>query len=211
MKRFMITLFVLLLVVLPAAADDVTDTMDRAKQAYQQKQYSQALSDLAYAQSQIHTLLGDLYASALPAPLAGWTAEEASNASAGMGFLGGGIAVTRRYEQPVEEVPVDEEGFEEYVETPTVEISVMADSPALSGVMMMIGNPMFLGGNRLVQVQGLKAVEEWSAEDGHGQLQIVLDNRILITVSGNGLKDKATLMSYANAVNIAKLRSALTS
>ncbi|MEJ2635023.1 MAG: hypothetical protein P8184_06995 [Calditrichia bacterium] len=174
-------------------ADEISNQIDKAKSLYSQGKYSEAVSELNFAIGQIQSLQVDRYKTAFPAPLSGWTAEDFEGNSAGMAFMGGGISVSRNY--------TTNNG------ATSVKIEVVSDSPLLSSIMMMFSNPMFLGGNKVVTVSGEKAVEEWNESDKSGQLQIVVENRMLITVNGSGLSGKSQLYDYANKIDYAKLKS----
>jgi hypothetical protein len=176
-----------------AQADEISSQIDKAKTLYSQGKYSEAVTELNFAINQIQNLQMDRYKTAFPDALGGWEAADFEGGAAGMAFMGGGISVSRSYST--------NEG------STSVKIEVVSDSPMLSGVMMMLSNPMFLGGKKVVSIGGEKGVEEWSDSDQSGQLQIVVENRMLITVSGNGLSGKDLLYTYANKINIGKLKS----
>ena len=196
MRTILFTIFILVGLLLSyntAYADDVTNQIDKAKALYSQGKYSEAVNELNFAIGQIQSLQIERYKVAFPKPLAGWEAGDFEGGAAGMAFMGGGTAVSRNYTTNDGET--------------SIKIEIVADSPLLSSIMMMISNPMFLGGNKVVSISGEKAVEEWSDTDKSGQLQIVVGNRMVITVSGNGLASKDLLYSYANKIDIAKLKS----
>ena len=167
--------------------------IDKAKSLYSQGKYSESITELNVAVSQIQNLLMDRYKTVFPAALNGWTAEEFEGNAAGMMFMGGGITVSRRYETN------DGES--------SVKIEMVSDSPLLSSIMMMFTNPMFLGDKKIVNLGSEKAIEEWNAEDQSGTLQIVIDNKVLFTVNGNGIANKDMMYSYANKIDFAKLRT----
>jgi len=167
--------------------------IDKGKSLFSQGKYSESISELNVAISQIQNLLMEKYKTVFPAALSGWEAEEFESSAAGMAFMGGGVSVNRRYNSG----------------DASVKIEMVSDSPLLSSIMMMFTNPMFLGGKKIVNLGSDKAIEEWNAEDQSGQLQIVIDNRVLFTISGSGIANKDAMYSYANKVDFAKLRSIL--
>jgi len=175
-------------------ADEITDQIDKGKSLYSAQKYSPAIQELNFAVGQIQNKLADLYKTALPNASAGWEADDAESQSAGLAFMGGGISVKRHFYKN---------------EGASVDVEVVSDSPLLSSVMMMYGNPMFLGGNKLVTVKGEKAVEEWNESDKSGKLSLVIESRILVTISGSSLASKDDLYTYANATDIAKLKAIL--
>ena len=191
--KFIVALLVLAFIacfILPLQADEVTTSIDKAKSLYAAGKLSEAVQELNYAIAHIRTAQMDKFKTAFPAALSGWKANDFNADAASMTFLGGGISVARTYEKS---------------DGNSVSITMVTDSPLMSSVMMMISNPMFLGGNKLVTINNEKAVEEWNADDNYGQLQIVLDNKMLITVEGNGVS-KDDLYAYAKALNFAKFK-----
>ncbi len=177
-----------------AQTADIPSQIDRAKALYSQGKYSEAVTELNVAISQIQSLQMDNYKTVFPAALAGWQAEEFEGNTAGMAFMGGGISVSRDYKMG---------------EETSVSIEMVSDSPMLSSLMMMFSNPMFLGDKKIVPVGSERAIEEWNETDKTGNLQIVVDNRVIFTVNGNNITGKDVLYSYASKINFAKLRSLL--
>jgi len=177
-----------------ARADEIGDQIEKGKSLYAQQKFSQAVNELRFAVGQIMGKIAELYIQALPQAVSGWEANEPETQSAGMEFLGGGISVKRHFYKN---------------EGASVDVGFVSDSPMLSSLMMMIGNPMFLGGNKLVTIKGEKCVEEWNESEKSGKLDIVIENRIMVTIEGSGLANKDDLYSYANAVDLAKLKGIL--
>ncbi len=169
--------------------------IDKGKALFAQGKYSEAVTELNVAISQIQSLQMEQYKTVFPAPLAGWQADEFEGNTAGMAFMGGGISVSRNYSM--------DDGQK------SVKIEMVSDSPLLSSIMMMYSNPMFLGDKKIVMLGSEKAVEEWNAEDQSGTLQIVVANRVLFTVNGSGIPSKDVLYSYAGKIDFAKLKSIL--
>lgn len=191
MKKLCIIVLVALLWV-GISADEATDAMDRAKALYKANDYTKAMNELNYAINQIHQKQAERYQTAFPTAMAGWEAEEFSTDSGAMNFMGGGISVSRTYRK----------------EESSISISVVSDSPLLSSIMMMFNNPMFLGGNKLVTVNGERAVEIQGSDGVPEELQFVIDNRILITVNGYQCT-RDELYAYAKAIGFSTLKGFL--
>ncbi len=170
-------------------ADEVSDAIREALQAYQSGDYSMAVSNLNYATQLVQQLKSDQLATVAPPPLQGWQASEVKKSAAGA-MYGGGVSIERSYTKG----------------DSTVELSITADAPMLQGFLMMMNNPMMLsGGNgRLTKIAGHKAIVEFSNEDRSGQVTIVHANRFLIQISGNGV-DQDTLRRYAEKVGFSQL------
>lgn len=191
----MVLLLVMISTLCFAQSSDIVAQIDRAKDLYKQGKYGEAINELNVAISQIQSLQMDRYKTIFPAALSGWQADEFEGGAAGLAFMGGGISVSRNYST--------NEG------QTSVKIEMVSDSPLLSSIMMMFTNPMFLGAKKIVNAGNERAIEEWNESDESGTLQMVIENRVLFTISGNGLKDKNILYSYAGKIDFAKLRSFL--
>ncbi len=89
-----------LTLVLSAWADEITEGMGYAREAYEEGSYSEAIEELEIAISQIRSLQTTELRKALPVPLASWTAEDQESQAASFGCVGlGSVAVgaTGRY------------------------------------------------------------------------------------------------------------------
>ncbi len=187
-----ISLFALFCTPISAAfGDEVKDYLKRAQELYDQKNYSEAISELQFAISKIQDLQAEGYQTVLPEPPQGWTASEIQTNKMPGAIMGGGVTLTRSYSNDRGE---------------SIEITVMGESPAVSSILMMASNPMFLGGNKLVRVKGNKAIEEWHDQDKSGTLSIIVGSKCIVTVEGSSLEAKDTLYQFANLVDYDKIK-----
>ncbi len=182
---------VMALAAAPAAADEILDQIEQAMAMYRAGDYAGAASELEFAAAQIRQLRAGEISGALPAPLAGWTAQDAETAAMGSGFLGGGTSASRVYEQG----------------EARVEVQILTDSPMLQSMAMLINNPMLLSGSgqKLVRIAGHKGALEWN-EDA-GSLNVVVGGDVLVQIEGSRCS-RDHLTAYAEAVDydlIAKL------
>lgn len=173
-----------------AMADDVVDSINEALQYYKDGQYTDSVSSLNYAEQLIQQKKSSGLETFLPKPLSGWKADAASSQAVGSAMMGGGITAERDYHKS-----------DSYIH-----IQIVADSPVLSSVMMMISNPMFAtaDGGKMVRIAGQKAIVKYDAAQKSGEIQVVVANRFLVTVEGNGISDK-DLTDYAGAIDYNKL------
>ena len=181
-----------------AFADEISDTIEKGKELYQEKKYSEASGELQFAVGQIQNLQAEQRKQLLPDPLPGWTAEEASASAASMGLFGGGVTASRAYRK---------EGANEYIE-----IEILSESPLLQTVLMFLTNPMMASAQpntKLVRIKGEKGLEKFSAQDEDGELSVVLDGKTLVTVRGSEITDKDILYDYVDAVDFEQVRKAL--
>jgi hypothetical protein len=181
---FRATSFALLMlsVANPALADEVTDTLSSALEAYEDGDIKYAIEELDYAKQLLQAMSAQELTNFLPEPPAGWTREiSESDMNAGLSFLGGGAAAEASYTDGTE----------------TVNLSIMADNPMVAMFGGMISN---------AGIMGLKTHrvgrEKFLYQDG--DLTGLIDGRILVQAEGaepevmipileeidfNGLKD----------------------
>ncbi len=193
MKKAVIVLLVVILGLMGMAgarADEISDTIERAKKLYQEGKYSEASSELQFVVGQIQNLQAEQLRKLLPDPLPGWTAEEASASAAPMGLFGGGITASKTYRK---------EDTREFIE-----VQILTQSPLLQTLMMFLTNPAMAAGQpdtKLVRVKGEKALEKFSAKGKKGELSVVLEGKTLITVKGSKITDKNILYKYMEKID----------
>lgn len=183
-------LLALLVYSMPCFADEITDSINEGLEYYKSGDFTSSVSSLRYATQLIQQKKGETLETILPQPLPGWTANSAtSNAAAGELF-GGGLSAEKSYEK----------------EDSRVNITILADSPVMQGVMMMLSNPMILssGGGKLRKIKNQKAVVKYDEMNKSGEVQVVVVNRFLVTINGNNVTEDE-LLEYAMAVNYLKL------
>jgi hypothetical protein len=177
----------LLLAPLPLRADEVRDALAEASRAYAAGDIPAARMALAEAQQLLQQRAGDTLAAALPEPLPGWEAEAATaEHTSGLALLGGAgmIQASRTYR---------------HREGRTVEIQVSADNPLMAQMLMVFNNPAMAGAvGRLVRVGSHRAIQQQN-----GELMMVLNNRFLVQISGDGTAQEK--LAYAQAINTARL------
>lgn len=173
-----------------AIADDVTDYINEALQFYKEGQYSEAVSSLNFAEQLIQQKKSTGLEAFLPEPLKGWEAEAATSQAASSAMLGGGISAERQYNKGGS----------------SIHIQIMADSPMLQGVMMMMSNPMFAAsdGGKMERIDKQKAIVKYDPNNKEGEIQIVVANRFMVTIEGDGVSE-TELKDYAKAIDYDKM------
>jgi hypothetical protein len=174
-----------------ASADDVTDAMSRARDAYGAKDYKTASTELQTALAAVNQELIDMLIGALPEPPKGWKAEdpEGIDASAiGAGFFAS-LVVNRTYTAP--------DGSE-------IDMTVSANSPMLISLRMFMSNPMMAQmtgqkGMKKVQACGYDALEHFG--DGTYEMHILAGNATLISIDGSKESDIDHIRTLANATD----------
>jgi hypothetical protein len=159
----------------PLRADEFTDVVEDALKAYRAGDISVALEELDYATKLLNELKSESLTLYLPEPLPGWIREEADAQGAGMGMamLGGGTAAAAAYRRGTEELT----------------ITLVANSPMVSGIGAMITGMGALTGGRPLRIQRTQFANT------DGQLQGVVDNRVMVSVAGNAsIEDKTAYL-----------------
>ncbi|GAB4346337.1 MAG: hypothetical protein Kow0089_23680 [Desulfobulbaceae bacterium] len=188
-RKGMWLLWVLMVVFLSASnaqADDVTDAINDALGKYKSGSYTEAINRLNYAEQLITQKKGEVLKEVFPEPLSGWEADEVSSNA----VFGGGISAERTYRK----------------DGSSVQISVVSDSPMLQAVMMMFTNPMFAtaDGGKLETINGQMAIVKYDAPNRSGEVQMVVNNRFLVTVNGSEVR-KEDMTGYLQKMDFAKL------
>jgi len=194
MRPFVLVSLVLFILPATSRGDQVSDRIENAKKLYEEGSYSRAVSELKAAIASIQSLQADGLKDAFPKPLPGWSADEPVSAQAGMQFLGGGIAIRRRYRR---------EGGEG-----EVEIGIVTESPLLQSVMMLLSNPLFTAADKSkskVTVGNYSGILEFY--NGKGELDLVVGTKTLVTVGGSSIDDGEILRRYAEKIDFDRIRS----
>jgi len=172
------------------ADDEVLKSINEGTEFYNNGEYAEAVTSLNYAVQLIQQKKGDVLKDLLPAPLAGWTAEDAESQSAGAAMFGGGVTAERSYSK----------------DDSRITIRMITDSPMMQGVMMMFSNPMFAtsDGGKLERIGKQKAIVKYDEGNKSGDLQMVVNNRFLVMVEGDAVT-RDELLAYAGAIDMKKL------
>lgn len=165
------------------AADDILDTIDQGRKAYQAGDMSGAKQQLDLASQLIGQKNAEGFAKLLPAALPGWQAEKAQAHAVGASLLGASAA-SRRYTNAKGE---------------DVEVSITGDSAMVMQFAPMMANPALAAAmGKLIRVGSLRGIQNQD-----GDVLLVVNNKFLINVTGSA--DAASKLAYANAVDAAKL------
>jgi hypothetical protein len=196
MKTIKIALAGLCLLALPALgqADDIEEQIQRGVKAYQDGQHREAIQELQFAISQLQELLNKEYLTLLPAPPAGWEAEDSEAQTMPAAILGGGTSISRSYLRGEERM----------------EITMMADSPLLASLSMMLSNPAMLaaGGNvRPYRYESYRGIIE--KQDNGAEISLLVANRVLVKLSGDNIEGEKTLEGFLKAMDFRKIEETL--
>ncbi len=167
----------------PSRADDITDAIDQARKAYQAGNLGAAKQSLDTASQLIGQKNAEGFATLLPKPLPGWTAEKLEATSVGAVAFGATMASQRYTNAKGDHVEVQITGDSAMV----MQFATLLQNPQIAGAM---GKLVMLGGQRAMQ-------------NAQGDVHMVIANKFLVTVQGSA--DARTKLTYAQGVNIAKL------
>jgi len=181
----------------PLMADEIEDQIQAGLKAYQDKDYKIAVDELKFAMAQLEKLSQNDNQKLLPPALDGWVMQnDDSTAQAAMSMMGGGTSIGANYTHGNE----------------TVHIQIIANSPMIAMVGMMINNPMMAAADentepyRYKRIKGIKQTEGKNTE-----ITLLLVGQIMIKIDGENLKDTAVLEQYLDKMDMKALKEALLS
>jgi hypothetical protein len=88
-----------------------------------------------------------------------------------------------------------------------VTVKFTANSPLIASMLALFSNPMLMGaqGGKVEKVGGEKASFKYDPNDEDGQVQLVINGKLLVEVEGSDLDEKS-LRDYANSIDVAALK-----
>ncbi len=177
MTRAILAVSVVLASTLPVHADEVTEVLTSATEAYTDGDYRYALEELSYAQQLINELRQSQLESFLPDAPADWTRQDGQTYSQ----PGAGMSVSAVYRGS----------------NGQFNLAIMLDSPQAAQISSMLANAASLGGQtKIVRVGRTKFLDQ-----GH-QVSGVIDGRIVVQASGS---DKTALMDAIESIDLRAL------
>ncbi|MBY6092530.1 hypothetical protein [Maritimibacter alkaliphilus] len=166
----------------PLCADEISDTLQSALDAYTDGDVAYALEELEYAKQQMMALKQDALTRFLPEAPEGYTREVNTDMNAGLALMGGGVGAEAAY--------IDGSG-----ESFTVQL--LADNPMVAGMGALISNAAAYGAK--IERVGR---QKFMVQDGAAQA--LLNGRILIKAEGG---DMATMLALLETIDYAALGS----
>ena len=171
MKNMILVAAALAMSVSTAQADDITEALESAMQAYEDGDTQYALEELEFAKQLLQAMKTDELVQFLPDAPDGWSREVNTEMNAGLAFMGGGSGAEATY---------DGDGQ-------SITITMMADNPMVAGMAGMIGNAGLMG----AQVERLGRQKFMIME---GEISGLVDKRNLIQGSGGEVDDMLDLL-----------------
>jgi hypothetical protein len=143
----------------------------------------------------------------LPAEINGLKAVADGSNATGMGMMGGGMSINKRYENPTKREN-------------EAEVVILANSPMLQAMSMYIGNPSMMGqGYKSVRIGTIRAILKSEMQDYYmdnggskqirsSEVQIPL-SQTLITVNLKGFATEQEELAFVTKLDIEKIKTAL--
>ena len=180
----------------PVWADKITDQINDGLKAYEEKDYKAAIDELKFVTAQLQKLEAAENQKLLPPALEGWTLKKTDNSSNQMvmSMMGGGASMKARYSKGQERV----------------DIEIVANSPILAMMRMMMNNPAMMAGKadtepyRYKRIKGMKKTGKTETE-----ITLSIAGQIMLKITGKNLKDVAVLEQYLDAMDMKKLKASL--
>ncbi len=179
-------------------ADEVTDQLETAKQAYSSGELRAAVDSLNFAVAKIQERMTANLLKLLPDPLDGWQADAPQAQSGGMAAMITGTTLTRRY--------IREDGAE-------VTLSLMADSPMIPMLTMAMSMPFVMQSNQDMKTyafKGQRGMLEHAAGSDHYELTLMVGNRLLIQGKGSKIADIKPIEGYLEKLDLNAIQAALS-
>jgi len=172
-----------------AFADDVTDQLNEALKAYQNKDLAAASAAVDLAATLLREMSAEVWKTVLPEPLAGWNADDAEATSVGAAMLGGGTSVSRKYHRSND----------------TVEITLMTGSPILQGIGAFLGGGMMTSSDTKLSIIDGRKMTYTKSENSY---QTLVANKTLVKIEGGKGVDDVTLRNYLKAIKFQQIEKA---
>lgn len=180
---FRLTFAAALIALAPAAcADEVSDTIEAALEAYRNGELQVAIEELAYASQLMQEMKTQSLSAFLPEPPRGWDREIDTEMAAGMAIMGGGVGAEATYSR----------GSESFT------ITMMADNPMVQGFAGMLGNIGMLAGIKRVRIGGQRFADQ------DGELVGLIGNRVLVQARG---ADQSVMVPLLETIDFDALES----
>jgi F420-0:gamma-glutamyl ligase-like protein len=164
-----------------AAADEISDALTAAQEAYADGDIQYALDELDFARNKLLEAKTNQLGSFLPEAPDGWTREVSSEMNQGLAMMGGGVGAEATY--------TSGSGDESY------KITLMADNPMVASMAAMVTNAAAMG----FQVERVGR-QRFMVQDN--EMTGLVANRFLVQISG---ADPETMTAALESMNFAAL------
>ena len=174
-------LFALTLTSTAALADEVTDALNNASDAYAEGDIQYALEELDLARQLMAAMKTEALVGFLPDAPDGWSREIDTDMTAGLTMLGGGVGAEAEYS----------DGKQSFT------IRMMSDNPMVGAFAAMITNAAMMGAKT-------ERVGREKFMNKDGELSGLIDGRILIQAEGTDVKTMLGLLEQVDFESLAE-------
>lgn len=174
MKPHFPALILALTLPLTATADEISDALQAAQDAYAAGDVQYAIEELDFARQKLLALKTDSLSAFLPPAPDGWTREINTEMNAGLAMMGGGVGAEADY--------VAENGG------PSVKITMMADNPMVAGMAAMVANAGAMG----LKTERIGR-QRFALQDN--QVIGMVGNRVLVQAEGESTETVMALLA----------------
>ena len=147
----------------PVLADEITDTLQSAIEAYEDGDIQYALDELDFARQKLLEMKTDSLGAFLPPAPEGWTVETDTEMNSAMAMMGGGVGAEANYAGP------DGTG---------VKLTLMADNPMVASMGAMVSSAAAMG----MKVERINR-QRFAVQDD--QILGLIGNRVLVQAEGD--------------------------
>lgn len=180
-NRILTATAVTLLAAAPLAADEITDTLQSAIEAYEDGDVQYALDELEIAKQKLMGLKTSALSAYLPEAPEGWTRELNEDVAKGLGMMGGGVAAEATYSN----------GGTSYT------LNFMADNAMVASLAGMINNAAVMG----MKVERVNR-QKFAIQDR--EIMGLVANRVLVRISG---ADVETMLKALEGIDFQAMAS----
>ena len=168
----------------PVAADDFTDSVEAALEAYKDGDIKTAKEEIDFAAQVLAQMKADGLKAFLPEALDGWERKENDDNSGAMAAFGGGQMAAATYSR----------------DGKRIQIQIMADNQMVTAMAGMFSNSAMMAAmGKVKRINRQKVVVT-----NEGEIQTLVDGRIMIQITGNGaVEDKE---AYFKAIDVKALK-----
>lgn len=156
---------IFLITITAANADEFSEVMESATELYGEGDIAGAKQELSYAIKLLDQIKSESLSKYLPDALPGWEKQDSDDEGTGMAMamFGGGTSAAAKYTN----------------ESGDLTITLVANSPMVGSIAAMVTGLTSMGGGRPIRIQRTQF------GNNDGELQGVVDNRVLISVTGD--------------------------
>ena len=169
------------LIAVMARADDVTDTLNSAIEAYNDGDLQYAIEELDYAKQLMLTMKTDALTVFLPAAPEGYSREINAEINASLGMMGGGVGAEAEYMS----------------DTDSFTVTILADNPMVAAMGAMVSNAAAMG----LKVERIGR-EKFAVQDD--SVQGLIANRILVKAEGGDVPQMLSLLEQIDYRKLAQ-------